>query len=201
MARGRMISKSLSYSEKFAALGATAGPLAEFCQALYPLLVVHADDFGRLQGDVLTVKAVCFPTSTRSLEDFGAALEHVQRVGLIAWYLVDAKRFIQIQNWDVHQRGLYKRVPSVIVPNVSEISPDPRPVSQNHTLFSTKGREGKGSTGRATRGPVLTDPAPSPRSVPRKSTDRRAPDGRAARAASAPLPPDKLALLKKYGFD
>ena len=51
MARGRMLSKSLSTSTKRARLHRVLGPpcptcggsLAEFAQALYPLLVAHAD--------------------------------------------------------------------------------------------------------------------------------------------------------------
>jgi len=48
MARGRMLSKSLSTSWKFAVCGASyeaAGhPHGEFPQLLFTLLVVHADD-------------------------------------------------------------------------------------------------------------------------------------------------------------
>jgi hypothetical protein len=108
-----MLSKSLSTSEKFAALNAEAGPLAEFCQALYPLLVAHTDDFGRQQGDPFTVKHVCFPCSPRSREEFAAGLEHLARVGLIDWYLVANKRYIQIEQFEEHQQGLHKRTRSM----------------------------------------------------------------------------------------
>lgn len=112
MARGRMISKSLSTSEKYAALVPAGGALAEFCQALYPLLVVHTDDFGRLQGDPFTVKSLCYPTSPRSLAEFATGLETLQRVGLITWYDVRDKRFIQIMQFEHHQAGLHKRTAS-----------------------------------------------------------------------------------------
>ncbi len=112
MARGRMISKSLSTSEKFAALTTTAGELAEFCHALYPLLVVHSDDFGRLQGDPFTVKALCYPGSRRSLDEFAVALEQLTRIGLIVWFDVLGKKYVQIENFEKHQLGLHKRTRS-----------------------------------------------------------------------------------------
>lgn len=108
-----MISKSLSTSEKFASLYQVAGDLAEFCQALYPLILTHSDDFGRLQGDPFTVKHMCFPASPRSVEQFSLALAHLHQVGLIQRYDVAAKRYIQIENFDPHQQGLHKRTKSV----------------------------------------------------------------------------------------
>jgi hypothetical protein len=111
MARGRMISKSLSTSEKYAGLAA-AGELTEFCQLLYPLLIPHSDDFGRLQGDPFTVKYMCFPASPRSLEEFATALGHLHASDLIQWYAAGGKRYIQIANFDQHQQGLHKRTRS-----------------------------------------------------------------------------------------
>lgn len=121
MARGRMISKSLSTSEKFAALETAAGALAEFCQTLYLLLVPHTDDFGRLQGDPFTVKHVCHPSSPRSLVEFSEGLKHLHGVRLINWYLVSYKKYIQIENFDPHQLGLHKRTRSAFprVPGIS----------------------------------------------------------------------------------
>ena len=60
MATGRMIRASISTSRKFAQLP------TEFCQVLYLLLIVHADDFGMLAGDAWTVKYKAVPTSPRS---------------------------------------------------------------------------------------------------------------------------------------
>lgn len=107
-----MISKTLSTSQKYAALGTRVPPFAEFCQALYPLLVAHSDDFGRLQGDSFTVKHQCHPTSPRSLDDFTSALRALHDVELIAWYSVGGRFFIQINNFESHQSGLHKRTRS-----------------------------------------------------------------------------------------
>lgn len=108
-----MISKSLSASAKFASLTDVAGELAEFCQVLYPLIVSHADDFGRLQGDAFTVKHVCFPTSPRTRDQFSQGLTFLQDVSLIQWYQVDAKQYIQVLQFEAHQQGLHKRTGSI----------------------------------------------------------------------------------------
>jgi hypothetical protein len=107
-----MLSKSLSTSRKFAELPHVAGRLAEFCQALYPLLVVHADDFGRLPGDAFTVKLQVFPVSPRSEAAFAEALADLDTVRLIDLYQVEGRKFIQINQFDEHQSGLHKRTAS-----------------------------------------------------------------------------------------
>lgn len=125
MARGRMLSKSLSTSEKFASLPRIAGALGEFCQSLYPLIVAHLDDFGRLQGDPFTVKHQCHPTSARSVEEFSEALLALHKSGLIIWYASGGnggeKKYIQLTGFEDHQVGLHKRTRSKF-PRVPESS-------------------------------------------------------------------------------
>lgn len=137
MARGRMISKSLSTSEKYAALVPAANGLAEFCHALYPLLVVHTDDFGRLQGDPFTIKSLCYPASPRSLASFEHALAYLRQVGLIEWYVVAGKKYVQISQFDPHQSGLHKRTQSKF--------PE---IPGNSGKFPPKRREEKGTEGK-----------------------------------------------------
>src|ERR1051326_58362 len=110
MARGRMLSKSLSTSKRYAAL--YSQELGEFCQSLYPLLLAHADDYGRLEGDAFTVKHSVIPASTRAEGDIEEALQLLHNVHLIEWYQTAAGRFIQIINFEQHQAGLKKRTPS-----------------------------------------------------------------------------------------
>jgi len=119
MARGRFLSKSLSTSEKFATLITRAGPLAEFCQTLYALLVLHTDDFGRQQGDPFTIKHVVHPSSSRTQQEFSAALAWLHSVKLIKWYVVRHKRYVQVEHFDDHQQGLHKRTRSQYPPPTS----------------------------------------------------------------------------------
>src|SRR5574343_1099874 len=112
MARGRMISKSLGSSRKFHALLQQGGELGEFCQLLFPLIVVNVDDFGRMAGDAFTVKHVALPSSPRSENDFTKALDLMAQVGLIERYDVDGETYLQVCRFDEHQSGLHKRTES-----------------------------------------------------------------------------------------
>jgi hypothetical protein len=112
MARGRLISRTLGSSRKYAALSKQAGKLAEFAQVLFPLLVANADDFGRQAGDAFTVKHAVFPTSPRREFEFSAALDAMHRVGLVQRYEVDGVQVVQIVQFDQHQPGLHKRTKS-----------------------------------------------------------------------------------------
>lgn len=194
MARGRILAKSLSTSEKRAQLHDVAGPLAEFAMSLYPLLIAHADDFGREAGDLFTVKHRIDPASPRSLADFSAALSALDRVGLIAWYTAEVdgllRRCIEIRNFDRYQTGLQRRTKSLFpaAPSVNfsevhgtsvkfpEIPPRAR-AEQNRTEgkgTEEKGREGDRGVRATALVPVPTETADS--AVPQTARDRQTDD-------------------------
>lgn len=112
MARGRLISRTLGSSRKFMALHAKLGRLADFAQALYPLLVSCADDFGRQAGDAMTVKLAVFPSSPHRESDFTTALTAMHNVRLIDWYESDGHQIVQIVDFETHQPGLSRRTNS-----------------------------------------------------------------------------------------
>ncbi len=112
MAQRRMVSRNLGSSRKFHAVNARCGKLGDFAQALFPLLVVNADDFGRLEGDAFTVKHKVFPVSPRSEDDFETVLQAMNDVGLIRFYQVGPDRYLEIANFDREQPGLHKRTKS-----------------------------------------------------------------------------------------
>jgi hypothetical protein len=109
MARGRIISRTLGTSRRFADIARHAGKLAEFAQALYPMVVVHSDDHGRQHGDAFTVKHAIWPTSQRSEGDFDKAIIALDRAGLVHRYSVDGVIYLQVLNFEEHQQGLHKR--------------------------------------------------------------------------------------------
>lgn len=98
-----MISKTFSTSVKRDALFVACPKMAEFCEFLFVMLVVHANDQGRLPGDEFTVKMQVDPVSRRKLADFVAGLHLLHQVGLIIWYHIEDKKFIQIVNFASHQ--------------------------------------------------------------------------------------------------
>lgn len=109
MARGRMLSKSLGASRKFAKCGKSAG---EFPQLLFALLIPHTDDFGRMTSDAFTVKHAVFPTSHRTEEEFEAALVSLEEAHLIVRYDHKDGQVLQVVKFEEHQRGLNKRTRS-----------------------------------------------------------------------------------------
>jgi hypothetical protein len=166
MARGRMIAKTLSTSQRFARLHEKGGKLAEFCQSLYPLLLAHADDFGRLAGDEFTVKMVACPASPRKLPDIAKALALLHQVNLVVWYEAEGRKCLQIVDFDKYQTGLHKRTGSQFPPpsgNFREIPSE------------GKGREGKGTEENGTEGKAAD--AAVLASVP-ESKDPIAPEGK-----------------------
>lgn len=110
MAERRMISKSISVSERVNKLQDT------FHMLLFTWMVPHADDFGRLFGSPMKVKALVVPMLDKTLKDVEEALSSLQRAGLIKWYEVDGDQFIQIDKFDKHQTGLHKRTKSKFPP-------------------------------------------------------------------------------------
>jgi len=120
MARGRFVSKSLSTSKKRGALFAKhgvpcphcGGSLAEFAQGLYLLAMAHADDFGRQDGDLFTLKLVVDPLSRRPDGAFIQALQALDQVGLVQWFSGPRGPIVQVVGFDEHQWGLHKRTKS-----------------------------------------------------------------------------------------
>lgn len=159
MARGRMISCSLSTSRKYSELARAAGKLGEFAQVLFPLIVVHADDFGRSSGDPFTVRHGIFPTSPRSLEAFGLAIDAMVRVGLLERWEADGRTVLAVVDFDAHQSGLHKRTRSRF--------PDPPGSSGNlpEIPFEEKRTERKRSEH------VRTGPAPPAPAAPAAADD------------------------------
>lgn len=144
-----MLSKSLSTSVKRARLHEALGPLAEFAQALYPLLVAHADDFGRQSGDSFTVKHQIDPTSPRTLVEFDEALDGMANVGLLVRYDNKGTQVLSITDFENHQTGLHKRTESRFPPPPPAELPGNFPEipgnSGSRARAELKGTEGKGT--------------------------------------------------------
>lgn len=118
-----MLSKSLSTSKKYAQLYQDA--LGDFCQALYPLLVAHADDYGRLEGDAFTIKHSVVPAAPRDEAAIADALQRLHDVHLIHRYEVEGAQYLQIVDFGRHQAGLKKRTQSTFPapPTSPELAP------------------------------------------------------------------------------
>jgi hypothetical protein len=114
MARARMIFKSLGGSHKFARLRTDYPDIGLFAQALYPLIVVSSDDFGRQKGDAFSVKFAAWPAAVEDEDTFQRALDALTAVELITCYEVNGQTYLQVCDFDAHQPGLHKRTSSHI---------------------------------------------------------------------------------------
>lgn len=117
MAERRMISKSISISEK-------VNSLSLFGRLLYTWMIPHADDFGRLPGSPTKIKALVIPMFEETVKDVESALKDMSACGLILWYTVNGDKYIQINNFEEHQTGLHKRTASKY--------PDPKQAEEIH---------------------------------------------------------------------
>lgn len=105
MANRRMISKSISTSTK-------VNVISDFAALLFTWMVCHADDYGVMEGDVGTVRALVVPRRKQTEVQVGHALSEIQKIGLIWWYVYKNRKYIQVINWEEHQEGLHKRTAS-----------------------------------------------------------------------------------------
>ena len=97
-----MISKSISISTK-------ANSISDFAALLFTWMVPHADDYGVLDGDEGTIKALVVPRRKQTAKQVGQALAELQQIGLIWIYFYKNKPYIQFTNFEEHQEGLHKR--------------------------------------------------------------------------------------------
>lgn len=96
MARGRMISRSLGESDRFAELNTHAQRM------LYMMLVTHADCEGRLKGNTRWIAGKVLTYLDYPESEIEVALRRMDAVHLIRLYTVDGKRYIQIEKFHEH---------------------------------------------------------------------------------------------------
>jgi uncharacterized phage protein (TIGR02220 family) len=99
MAEARLIYKAIITDDKFIRL-------TEFEQLLYILLIVSADDYGRLPGDLRALKCLVLPSSDRGLEDIRKAVGNICLAGLAIW---EEGKVIEVVNFGKYQRSYHRR--------------------------------------------------------------------------------------------
>lgn len=110
MARARNIKPALFKNE---ILG-VADPMATL---LFEGLWLLADKAGRLEDRPLRIKGELFPY--RDGIDIDGLLRFLASEGFITRYTVDAKRYIQVENFSKHQNP-HRNEPESIIPSVSD---------------------------------------------------------------------------------
>lgn len=96
MAKARMISRSISTSRKLARVDDRAALLFTWIQP-------HTDDYGRMEGDAMTVRAKVCPMRPYTDEDVEASLKTLQKAGLVLRYEVEGEQYVQVCGFEEHQ--------------------------------------------------------------------------------------------------
>jgi uncharacterized phage protein (TIGR02220 family) len=102
MAKGRMMNKRISKSDKLAALDKDRHRVVYFM--LYP----HLDREGRYSADPRDIKEDCLPRLRYSVGQIQESLIALHAVGLITLYDVGGRAFLEASRFDDFQVGLHK---------------------------------------------------------------------------------------------
>lgn len=162
MARGRMISKSISTNGQLRSVSLEA-------DFLFGRMIPHLDCEGRISGDPDVVKATACPLRREiTVEVVSRCIAELESVGLIECYEVNGQVLIWFPGFVTHQTGLRKdreaasRIPPPPGPTNSGLTPDELP--QPRGLSEVKGSEVKGSEAGVgvVDHPTETPPVPAP---------------------------------------
>jgi hypothetical protein len=102
MARGRMLSKSISLDEKVDALSDDTARL------LFTWMIPHLDCEGRMYADPQVFKAIVAPRRNYTLKKIENCLAEMEKLALIFRYSVNGNTFLWAPNFEKHQIGLRK---------------------------------------------------------------------------------------------
>jgi hypothetical protein len=197
MARIRSIKPSFFRSEDVSALPFRA-------RLTWIGLWTHCDDAGRTKDNARLIKGDVWPLDQVSLRDIEDDLDTLAAHGRIVRYEVDAKRYLEIVNWHVHQ-AISKPTPSRIPgPSAGRVLTFEEPPEPDEDLDEEqpdddgtsnsgrtpvglpessgrapvgKGKEGKGGEGKGGESRVRErEPAPAPSDPDSEPPPLRCPD-------------------------
>lgn len=94
-------------------------------------LICHADDSGRLNGDVLSIRALVFPRDELTAKKVRTLIDAIASMGLIHVYDADGFPWIEIRGWAKHQsinKPTPSQIPSYASANGNGMSDEPDPM-------------------------------------------------------------------------
>lgn len=144
-----MIAKSISTSKKLA-------KVSNFEALLFTWLIPHCDDYGHMDALPQIVKGVVIPLRIEGIEEVKNALEVLDKVKLIARYIVEDDEYLEIINWEEHQTFRADR------PRIARFPMRPGQVAdsgmsndnQRENFDDEKSTQGKVSEGKVSEGKV-----------------------------------------------
>lgn len=103
MARGRILSKSISHSVKIARLYQLNPDLGEFSALLFSWIIPHTDDFGQISADPMSIKFEVLSNSPRNIDEIQEAIYMLYKVKLIQLGDCDNEPVLVVINSEEHQ--------------------------------------------------------------------------------------------------
>lgn len=139
MAKGRMLLKSVSISQKLANLPSDSDRL------LWTWLLAHLDREGRFYAEPSVVKGHAVPRlKNHTDETISESLQRMADVGLIVLYRVNGDSYLQYNQFDEHQVGLHKEreAPSSCPPPPAKVRKSPAKVRKSPEKIPLNIKEG-----------------------------------------------------------
>jgi len=142
--------------------------------ALWPRIIVQADDQGRLHGDATDIRGICFPKMPRvTVKAVGEALAELIGVGSLLSYEAAGEPYLQIRDWWQYQSYQRRAFPS------RHPSPDGwtdlvyglegRPGTYTQAAAAERGGAQRTAAGRSGTPPSLAKPSLAKPSPPQKA--------------------------------
>lgn len=100
MARGRILDKRLSKSDKFAELK------KDRSRVLYCMILPHLDVEGRFSGDPRDIKEDCCPRLQYSKKQIAESIIELNDVGLLILYDANGKPYLEFSKFEDFQTGI-----------------------------------------------------------------------------------------------
>lgn len=85
--------------------------LGRDAEVFFYRLIVHCDDFGRMDARLPILRAKCYPLQigTVSEDDIASWLDELEAAKLVTVYTVEDQDYLQMRTWDKHQQIRAKR--------------------------------------------------------------------------------------------
>lgn len=128
MARGRFVSNTLGGSRKFARL------TGDFPRLLYVLLITHTDVNGRVDADPLWIRGQILTRIPADDDAINAALEEMHAVGLIHLYTANGAPYLEIVNFEEHNKVRADREAQATIPGPDGSTPATKPDRSPSTM-------------------------------------------------------------------